>query len=134
MRLIFVAAVLGAAAGLAPSLAHGEYAQMPDGLTPRRAMAAVVRGTIRLVRCDAVAADIRVSTGGRISITVPDRNERSLFRFNIAGLRRGIHTVTPLIAPGRCHGGEWMPTSRDIDVRGPREVIYADFEYLGPAR
>jgi hypothetical protein len=128
------AAALGTTVLLAPVVALAEYAQPQNGPLPRPALAAVVRGVIKLVRCDAVAADIQVASDGRSHVTLADRSEKHAFRFNIAGLRRGTHIVTPSLAAGRCPGGAWMPASQVIEVRGHREVIHVHFEYVGRDR
>jgi uncharacterized protein (DUF58 family) len=132
--LLVGAAALGTTVSLGPALALAEHAQPQNGSLPRPALAAVVRGIIKLVNCDAVAADIRVASGGRSHVTLADRSEKHAFRFNIAGLRRGTHTVTPSLAAGRCPGGIWMPASQVIEVRGHREVIHVHFEYVRRGR
>lgn len=93
--------------------------------------AAVIRGMIWLVRCDATSTDISVALRGKTYVTAPAT--RTAVRFQIGGLSPGIHIVTPLMAEGRCPGGAWMPAAREIDVRSVQDVVHIRFDYIGPA-
>ena len=95
-----------------------------------RPTSGVITGTIRMIDCNAVLGDVRVTAGGQTArLTIPEDNA-FVWRFSVS-VAPGTHTVLPELLPSRCVGGAWTPISRTVSVVRAGTATVGEFTYRG---